>query len=373
MGMADEMGLLPRAVKLPLEEIPNLQMPAILHWNLNHYVVIERVKRGRALIHNPTGQSRWYGFDELSNHFTGVALELRPADDFEPAERRERLKLSQLWARMTGLKRALAQTLVLSLVMQAFVLASPYYMQVAIDQALPAFDRDLLTVLALGFGLFTLINAGASLLRSFVLLSAGTSLSFGVAVNIARRLFRLPVSWFEKRHIGDILSRFQSISPIQQALTQGAVAAVIDGMLAALTVAVMAFYSAALTLVALTAFALYLLVRYVSFSLQRQAQEATIVFRASEQSMLIESLRGIVTLRLFNREGARHALWQTRLTDAVNADIRLARIGIWQQVANTVIFGVETVTSIWLAVGFVIAASAGVTWTARRVDAPVEV
>lgn len=354
ISIADRLGFSGRAVKLPLDGVASLQMPALLHWDMNHYVVLERVKGGKALIHDPASGSKWFGLDELSRHFTGVALELRPADDFEPADHRERLRLSQLWRRMTGLKRALLQTVVLSLVMQAFVLASPYYMQVAIDSALPALDRDLLIVLALGFGLFTLINVVASLLRSFVLLSAGSSLSFGVAANIARRLFRLPVSWFEKRHVGDILSRFQSITPIQQALTEGAVAAVIDGLLAALILILMFFYSAKLTLIALLAFGLYALVRIISFSFQRAAQEETIVATSKEQSMLIESIRGIVTLRLFNRESARHAQWQTKLTDAVNANIGLARVGIWQQSANGLIFGLETIAVVWLAVGFVI-------------------
>lgn len=125
---------------------------------------------------------------------------------------------------MTGFKRSLVQTLVLSLVMQAFVLLSPYYIQVAVDQALPALDVDLLADLALGFGFFTLVNVAASLLRSLVLLSAGTPLSFGITANLARRLFRLPVAWLEKRHVGDVLSRFQSVAPLQQALTQGAIA-----------------------------------------------------------------------------------------------------------------------------------------------------
>jgi len=354
ISIADRLGFSSRAVKLSLDGVANLQMPAVLHWDMNHYVVVERLKSGKALIHDPAMGSRWLALEELSRHFTGVALELRPAEDFEPADHRERLRLPQLWRRMTGLKRALLQTLALSLVMQAFVLASPYYMQVAIDSALPALDQDLLLVLALGFGLFTLINAGASLLRAFVLLSAGSALSYGVSANIARRLFRLPVSWFEKRHVGDILSRFQSIAPIQQALTEGAVAAVIDGLLAAFILILMFFYSAKLTLIALTAFALYALVRIVSFSFQRTAQEETIVAASKEQSMLIESIRGMVTLRLFNRESARHSQWQTKLNDAVNAKIALARIGIWQQSANTLIFGVETILVVWLAVSFVI-------------------
>lgn len=354
IAIADQLGFTSRAVKASLEQLQGLQLPAILHWNLNHYVVLERLSRGKALIHSPEGSSRWMTLDEISNHFTGVALELQPADDFEPTGKRERLRLRQLWRRITGLKRAFIQTVVLSLVLEAFVLASPYYMQVALDSALPALDRDLLTVLAAGFGLFTLVNAGASLLRSFVLLSAGMSLGYGIASNVARRLLRLPVSWFEKRHIGDVLSRFQSVTPIQQFMTQGALSTIIDGSLAVFTVALMFFYSAVLTIVALAAFGLYGLARAISFSMQRSAQEDVIVTSGREQSTMIESLRGIVTLRLFNREASRHAQWLTRLTDSVNATASLGRIGIWQSTASTLIFGLETIVSVWLAVRQVI-------------------
>lgn len=354
IAVADSLGLTPRAVKLPLEQLGNLHVPAILHWDMSHYVVLEEVRNGKALIHNPEGRSRRVHLAEVSNHFTGVALELRPTNDFEPTSQRVRLRLSQLWQRITGLKRALVQTLVLSVVMQAFVLASPYYMQVAIDSALPALDRDLLSVLALGFGLFTVINAGAALLRSFVLLSAGTALGYGISVNVARRLFRLPVSWFEKRHVGDVLSRFQSITPIRQFMTEGAIGTMLDGMLTMFTLIAMFFYSPVLTIVAVVAFAAYGLIRIAIFPAQREAQEEAIVAFGREQTTMIESLRGIVTLRLYNRESARHALWQTRLTDAVNASVGLARINAWQQTSNTLIFGIETIVSILLAIRLVI-------------------
>lgn len=354
MAIADQLGLTPRAVKLPLEAVGNLHLPAILHWDMSHYVVLERVDGEKALIHDPAGTTKWFSQEELSNHFTGVALELRPSDNFETGNQREVLKLSQLWRRMTGLKRALAQTLALSLVLQAFVLASPYYMQIAVDTALPALDHDLLTVLALGFGLFTLINAVASFLRSFVLLNAGTMMGFGLASNIARRLFRLPIDWFEKRHVGDVLSRFQSIGPIQSILTEGAVAALLDGVLMIFTLVLMFYYSAKLALVALVAFALYALVRFISFSFEKEALETRIVMHGKEQSTLIETVRGITPLRLFGREMFRHALWQSRMTDAVNADVRVARIRIWQNSANAVIFGLENIITIWMGIGLVI-------------------
>lgn len=330
----------------------------MLHWNMNHYVVVERCKEGRngfkALIHDPAGESTWMEQDRLSDHFTGVALELRPTENFQADEVRERLHVRQLWRRMRGLGRALLQTLLLTVVLQGFVLASPYLMQIAVDSAIPARDRGLIDVVAIGFILLALISTAASVLRSFVLLNIGQLISFGVAMNISRKLFRLRLDWFEKRHVGDILSRFQSILPLQQLLTTGALVAIIDGVMAIFTLVLMFLYSGLLSLVTISAFLLYLGVRFVTFRLQRANQESSIVTEASAQSVLIESIRGMATLRLFGKETDRHAIWQTHTVDALNARIRLARIGIWQAAANTAIFALENILVIWIAVHLVI-------------------
>lgn len=127
MEVADRMELISRPVKLPLEGLEALRLPAILHWDLNHYVVLERVKRGRALIHDPAGRTQWMPLPTVSRHFTGVALELAPGDGFVPARERVQVRMSSLWGRLRGLGGVLGQLLVLSLVMQAFVLALPYY------------------------------------------------------------------------------------------------------------------------------------------------------------------------------------------------------------------------------------------------------
>lgn len=352
--IADAIGLGARAVKVPLEHIDELALPAILHWDLNHYVVLERTGRRRALIHDPNGSSGWISFTELSAHFTGVALELRPTVEFEAGDVRQKLRLTQLWRRLSGLTRALSQTILLSVLLQAVLIASPYYMQLAIDSALPAQDRGLLGMLAFGFALLVLVNAAASLLRSFVLLSAGTSLSLGLSANLVRRLFRLPVDWFARRHTGDVLSRFQSILPIRTLLTEGAVAAVVDGGLTVITFVVMILYSPVLALISALACALLASVRWISFPLQRNAQAGAIIAAGKEQTTLIESLRGITTLRLFNRETVRHALWQSRLTDFLNANIHVQRLAVWQSVISTAVAGLENIVTIWLAVNLAI-------------------
>ncbi len=355
MQTADGLELMPRALKLDVDALDALQLPAILHWDLNHYVVVERVSGSRAYIVDPARDARWHDAASLSRHFTGVALELRPSDAFAPTRERRTLSIRQLWSRSVGLKRSVAQAALLTIVLQAYVLASPYLLQVAVDDALPTLDTDLLTTAALGFALLALVNAAALLLRSFVLLAAGTSISFGIASNVARHLMRLPVDWFEKRSIGDILSRFQSILPIQTLLTQSASAAVIDGLLAVLILALMLVYSPLMTLVPLVGLVLYLVLRVATHGPEQRAQGDRIVAAGKEQGALIETLRGIVTLRLAGNEVARHAVWQNRLSEALAAGYGLDRVKAIRAALAMLIASLEVVTLVWLGVGLTIA------------------
>ena len=355
IDVANELGFLPRPVTVPLNALRYLRCPAILHWDMNHYVVLERVRGDKCLIHDPARHSRQMTMAEVAEHFTGVALELMPRGMLEQGDQRQRLSLSRLWRTIGGLRSALFHTLLLTLVMQAYSFALPYYTQIAIDQVLPADDQTLLGVVAFGFMMFLLINVGASLLRSFVLLSAGANFGFGVSNNIAGKLFRLPIDWFEKRHVGDILSRFQSIRPIQDLLVNGAIATLIDGAMALLLLIVMVFYSPAMALIAVGAFALYLLVRVLTFPIERRAQEDVIIAGGIEQTTMIESIRGIVALRLANREAMRQIAWQNRQTDKINAELSSRQIAIWQESVNILIFGAEFIGSLYVGVSAVLA------------------
>ncbi|HEX8526946.1 peptidase domain-containing ABC transporter, partial [Allosphingosinicella sp.] len=350
MNAADSLGLAPRPVKLGLDGLAGLQLPAILHWDMDHFVVLERVARGRAYIVDPAGDGRWHGFEAVSKHFTGVALELRPAPGFAPARERNSLRLGELWSRSTGLGRSILQAVLLSVVLQAYVLASPFLLQLAVDEALANLDTQLMTKLALAFALFAIVYATAMLLRSLVLLGAGTALSFGIASNVARRLMRLPVGWFEKRSVGDILSRFQSVVPIQRLLTESAAGALIDGVLAVLTFAMMLAYSPLLALVPLGSLLLYAAFRAATLPAERRAENERIAAAGREQSALIETLRGMVTLRLAGRETVRHAFWQNRLSQALSASFAHERIQVWQACASLLLGALEIVLLVWLAI-----------------------
>ncbi|MBB5985011.1 peptidase domain-containing ABC transporter [Sphingobium lignivorans] len=350
MQTADAMQLLPRPLKLEMAGLHLLNLPAILHWDLNHFVVLERVERERAYIVDPAGTARWYEFDEVGRHFSGVALELRPSQDFRAVRSKRPLRFRDLWSGITGLRRALAQTIILSIVMQAWVLASPFYLRTAVDEALSSLDSNLLITLAVGFAALALIGAGASLLRKLVLLSSGAALSYGITSNLARRLFRLPIAWFEKRKVGDILTRFQSILPIQRFLIESAPIALIDGLLSVLTLVMMLLIAPQLAFVSLLGLLAYSAVRLGLLRAEKQREAEYVKALAREQGAVIETLRGIVTLRLSGREAMRHAYWQNRLTDALGARYLHERVKAWHETAKTLIPAIELVLVVFLAI-----------------------
>lgn len=349
MQTADAMQLLARPLKMELSGLQALQLPAILHWDMKHFVVIERVEKDRVYIVDPAGFTRWYDHGELGRHFTGVALELSPAHDFRPTRDKRSLRFRDLWSNATGFRRAILQTIILSIVMQAYILATPFYLRTAVDNALPALDDNLLVTLAFAFAALALIGAGASLLRKFVLLSSGAALSYGVTSNLARRLFRLPISWFEKRMVGDILTRFQSVLPIQKFLIESAPLALIDGVLSVLTLVMMLIIAPALAVITLVGLVAYCFVRLALLRDERQRETEYLKALSEQQGALIETVRGIVPLRLAGREALRHSFWQNRLTDTLGARYLHERVKAWHESAKTLIPAVELVIVVYLA------------------------
>src|SRR5215208_1519812 len=352
--VANHLHLASRPLRIELEHLPELRLPAILHWDMAHFVVLKSATAKEITIHDPACGERSLTLSEASNHLTGVALELTPTEGFLPLDERQTLPLSVFWRELRGSGHALIQVLVLSIALQIMVLAAPFYMQITVDEVIARGDADLLVVLALGFGLLMLVRTATTAIRSLVLLVVQNVLHFQLGARLFHHLIRLPMSFFEKRHIGDILSRFTSLQPIRNLLAEGMIAALIDGVMAVLTLAVIFIYSPLLTLVVLGALLLYALVRLALYRVLWIRTEATIRAGAHENSTFIETVRAIQSVKLFNRESEREGQWLNRYADVVSANVRLGRTKIAFTAANDLIFGVETILSVYIAARLVL-------------------
>ena len=346
--MAEVLGLNSRAVRAEMDELDQLHLPCVLHWDLNHFVVLVSLRGGEALIHDPARGARRIKPAELSRHFTGVVLELQAAPGFAPARERQRIRVRQLLGPVRGLKRSLLQIFVLALALECFVLLGPFFLQWVVDGALPSADRDLLLTLGLGFGLLVLIQTFTAAARAWAVLVMSSTLNLQWLVNVFAHLLRLPVGWFEKRHAGDVWSRFGSVQQIQRTLTTSFIEAVLDGLLVLLTVAMMLLYSVPLTLIALAAVVSYALLRVVFYRPLAAASEEALVFEARQSSHFLESLRGVLAIKLFNAQAERQSRFSSLVVETMNAQISVRKLELLFSVLHRLMFGLERVAVIWV-------------------------
>lgn len=352
--VAHRLDLGTRALKLDLDQLGQLRMPCILHWEFNHFVVLKEVTTKRAVVYDPAHGIRRLPLTVLSRSFTGVALELWPTSAFKPLEAAPAVKLRSLMGPVSGLSRSLGQVLVLALVLEVFALIQPFFLQWVIDEVIVSTDRDLLTVLALGFGLLLLMQQATSAIRAWALMYFGTTLNVQWRANVFSHLLSLPVRYFERRHLGDVVSRFGAIDTIQQTLTTSFLSAVIDGLMTIVTLVMMFVYSRMLGCIALAAMALYALLRWLWYQPLRRATVEQIVHAAKQQSHFLETVRGVKTIKLFNRQEERRASWLSLLVEQINAGLHIQKLQLLYQQLNGLLFGIEGILIVWLGARMVI-------------------
>ena len=349
IACAGLLDLASRPLRVEMEHLRHLRTPCILHWDLNHFVVLKQATAKLLVIHDPAQGVRRMRMEEASKHFTGVALELWPAPVFKPQKARQSISIKGLMGEVHGLKRGLIQVLLLALALEGLVLVGPFYLQWVIDQVLATHDASLLGVLVLGFLLLTLFQVAVTAMRAWSIVWISATLSVQWIGNLFGHLLHLPMAFFEKRHIGDVVSRFGSVQTIQQTLTTQFVGAVLDGLMSIITLVVMALYSIPLTGLVLAAFAVYALLRWGIFRPLRRATEDHLVYAARQQSDLLESIRGIQPLKLANQHDVRNARYANALVDTTQREIAIQRWNIAFQAGNGLVFGAERVLVIGLA------------------------
>jgi ATP-binding cassette subfamily B protein RaxB len=353
--IAAQLDLVSRPLKFDLDEIGQLRLPVILHWDMNHFVVLKAVTKRGVVVHDPARGVQHVPLRDASNHITGVALELMPSPSFSRKDERKKLPFSEFWLHSFGTGHALAQILALSALLELLVIASPLYTQLALDQVIALGDIDLLSVLALGFGIVAAIHVAATALRGSILLMVQNQLHYEIGARLFYHLLRLPLVFFEKRHIGDILSRFSSIEPIRNLIAEGLVTGCIDGVMAVATLTMIFVYSVKLGLIVSAVFATYALIRFALFRVFWRRSDAAIRAKAQQDSTFIESLRAIQSVKLFNHESQQESHWLNRYAEFVNASVQLGRLKIGYKAINDGLFAFENIISIYVAVQLVLA------------------
>ena len=352
--ISNKLNLISRPLRLELDELHNLKLPCVLHWDLNHFVVLKNVSMNKVTIIDPASGEKTLSVDEASNHFTGIALELWPNSDFQEKKEKTRIQISKLFQEIRGIWKSLGQILILALVLEIFALVSPFFMQWVIDHAIVSADSNLLTTLAIGFGILMIMGSLIGLLQSWIVMYMATTLNIQWKANIFNHLINLPTSYFQKRHLGDIISRFGSIDSIQRTLTTSFLTAILDGMMTVFTLILMFIYSPKLAWIAVITMFLYAIIRWIWYAPLRRATEDQIVYAAKQNTHFMETMRGIKTIKQFEKNDFRQSTWLALFVDQINAGLTTQKLNLMFGFVNSLLFGLQNIIIIWLGASLVI-------------------
>lgn len=349
IGIAQQLNMSSRALRVDLEELSKLRTPCILHWELNHFVVLKKVRGNKITLHDPARGIREVTFKEASETFTGVALELVPSSTFEVKEEKTRISMRKLVGSVTGVKSAFVQVLILSIALELFGVLSPFFMQWVMDMVLVSADYSLLTLLGVGFMMIALFQTVISALRSWVMSWFSSQLSVQWTINVCHHMLKLPLDWFESRHVGDILSRYGSLNTIQSTLTTRFISTVLDGVMSIVTVVMLFIYNDKLAWLVIGLFTVYALLRFMAYDPVRRANEEQIISSARTQSSLLETLRGIQAVKTNNKQVPRLSAYMNLMVDSTNKGIVIQKLNILFGSAQGLLTSVGRVALVWLA------------------------
>ncbi|WP_145589049.1 peptidase domain-containing ABC transporter [Yersinia rochesterensis] len=346
--LADRLSLGSRPVRADLGSVRQLKTPCILHWSFNHFVVLKKFSRHGATIIDPAKGERKISLTELSQHFTGIALEIWPNQHFQRRTERETIRLLDMFKNVSGLPRALAHILALSLCIELLAMAVPLAAQFTLDMALRSGDIHLVSLIAWGVIVLLIFRALLSLVRAWMVMSIKYTLGIQWNSGLFSHLIRLPVSYFEKRHIGDVRSRFNSLSVVQDAFTAEMVASLLDIVVVIGLLFLMWAYDGYLAAIAVLISIIYAAIKFFLFGAYRSANLEAIAHEAKQQSHFLETVRGIACVKIFNLAERRRSDWINLVINEANAKIYLFKIDLATQTVGLLLIGLSSAIILWL-------------------------
>lgn len=354
ISIADELGFVTRPLSLNIDELGELRTPCILHWEFNHFIVLVRMGKKHAVIHDPARGRRQISLIELSNSFTGVALEVWPGSSFTTSKAHQKFKLSSLTGNIYGLKNTLVKIFCLSFIIESINLAMPVGTQLVMDHVIPAADQSLLTLICIGLALFLFLKTAVSIFRSWTSLIMGTLINVQWQAGLFNHLLRLPLSYFERRKLGDIQSRFSSLESLKDIFVNSIIGAIIDSIMVICMLVMMILYGGWLTWVVATFTAIYVGVRLITYNRYRQLSEELLVRRARASSYFMETLYGIATVKMQGMIERRSTYWLNLEIDSINTDVRVKKMDMIFGGINTFIAACDQILILWLGTSLII-------------------
>jgi ABC-type bacteriocin/lantibiotic exporter with double-glycine peptidase domain len=330
---ARRFGLRARGVKLELEKLRYLPAGSILHWEMNHFVVLEAVDRRGARILDPSSGPRRISWEELANRATGVAILCEAGSELaaEVASRRGQPTRNTRFARYLRWLQAAPgywpRVIVLSAILQLIALSGPLALGLTIDKIVPRHDSDLLQLLAAGALIVLSVQFLTNYVRSNLLLHLRTYMDAHMTLELNEHILSLPFSFFQQRRAGDLAMRLSSSAQIREVLTSAALSGVLDGSLALGYLVLLIVLAPPLAAIAVGVAVLQGLVVLSTGRRNAEMMSEQLLSQARLASAQVESLAAIEPIKSMGAESRVAERWADLYVDVLNTNLDRARLG----------------------------------------------
>ena len=346
-----DLGLRVRAFSLEPASLAQVQVPAIIHWGFDHFLVLERWSPRVVEVVDPAVGRRKLSAEEFNAGFTGVVLTMEPGANFQQQRAQTKLSwhsyLRQL-LKTPGTSGMMAQLLGTSVLLQVLGLIFPIFTLLLVDRILPEQDVSMLMILATGMVVLVLSQVIFTYLRSAVALYLETRLDIEVMLGFFEHILMLPFRFFHERPSGDLLQRLGSIAVIREELTGQSVAAVLDGALVVVYLAILLFWQPVFGLLALLFGVVQIVLMLSSTRRLYELAERDLAVQAESQSYLVEALSGIATLKVAASEDRALGHWSNLFFKQLNVSLRRSHLTMLVDTGREAIEALAPVILLWI-------------------------
>ncbi len=348
---ARRQGLIVRAFSTEPENLPLLPLPAIVFWEFNHFVVLERWSPQSVDIVDPATGRRRLSAEAFEAAFTGVVMTFAPGVEFRAAEpARTNTWFAYLRGILSEQPALLIQILGVSLLIQLFALAGPLFTQILVDDILPARNASTLALVGAGVVVLTLAHALVSFSRSVLMVNLQARLDVRLMTGFLERLLRLPFGFFQGRSSGDLLMRLGSNTVLRETLTGEAFSLVLDSALVLTYLAFLLWQQPLMAAVALAFGGAQVVLTLITAARQRRLVAEMLAAEGDEQGYLVEMLKGVATLKATGSETRAYGTWETLFYRALNVTIRKNTEGAAIDTGRWLLRALAPLVLLWLGI-----------------------
>lgn len=325
---ATHFGLRARGVQADVDDLELLPPGSILFWELNHFVVLDRVRRDSVDLVDPAVGRIRASRDRMHRAYTGVAVELEPGESFVPGGRRPR----RAWRhaqRLVEERAQLGRVIGASVLLRALALALPLLTGAVVDRVVPSGDHALLRIAAMAMAVMAAFTFVTASLRARLLLALRTVVDLRTAVGFLDHLLALPYAFHLRRSAGDLMMRLRSNAVVRELLTTGALSALLDGVLVLAYLAVILAVSTTMGLLVAILGALQVAVLVVARPANQRLMGESLQAEAKTQSYAYQVFAGIETLKSAGAEPRAVDHWSNLFVDELNVSVRRGRLSAW--------------------------------------------